>query len=565
MTGRKTPSDTTEFDREQLRFFLAQENVGGKLAELNPSLAWLPELVRMKIVQPVNLAPWIERNFDDPEAVRQVCANLSFFDEGVADYLEFSLARKRDALSKVLVKSWNLLIRHIRNSPRGMLRSEWYEIAPRLKAGEYSAELIEKFSQALRPQPKISKKIAWGYDESDEVPTLTRPSDLMAIDFEVDDGVSEAEAIEALPVEASLEVYQRFLINLTHDLDGALADAQEAEVEGNVGYSISDTDVPSVAAHPQNEHHRGFLPIVRVIAEVWTRLAEKDAERALPYVQRWSTSDFKLDNRLALFAAANGSVPSNEAALVLVTVPQGFLFLTAASVEVFRLIRSRWSDFSDPDKRAIEQRILAGPPVDWFKTDADIQKHLDRSRFDILGEMARRNLQLGEDAKRCLEDLQIRYSDWQLRAHEQAGFHVWHGSVGFVSGDSEKFRDVPTESLVDEAQKASRQFDGDADWRALCQTDPLRALQGLKAKADLNEWPKWAWSSFLWAAQSLDNPSGLRLAGNLILEMPEGELARIVDGAAWWLNEKAKVLDEDVLWKLWDRIVAVAKREGGHA
>ena len=68
-TRKKTPSDTTDFEREQLRFFLSREDVAETLAELNPSLAWLPEFARMKVIQsPGQLTPWIEKNFDDPEA-----------------------------------------------------------------------------------------------------------------------------------------------------------------------------------------------------------------------------------------------------------------------------------------------------------------------------------------------------------------------------------------------------------------------------------------------------------------------------------------------------------------
>ncbi len=35
-TKKKTPRDATDFEREQLRFFLSQEDVAEKLAELNP-------------------------------------------------------------------------------------------------------------------------------------------------------------------------------------------------------------------------------------------------------------------------------------------------------------------------------------------------------------------------------------------------------------------------------------------------------------------------------------------------------------------------------------------------
>jgi hypothetical protein len=112
--------------------------------------------------------------------------------------------------------------------------------------------------------------------------------------------------------------------------------------------------------------------------------------------------------------------------------------------------------------------------------------------------------------------------------------------------------------LIDEAKKVADKADfmeGD-HWQALCQSDPQRALRGLKAKAREGQWPAWAWNPFLWAAQKLDDPESVNLAGDLLLNFPEEDFAKVADTASWWLNEKAKELDESRLWPLWDRIEA---------
>ena len=76
---RKTPEDATDFEREQLRFFLSGSDLRTTLATLNPSIAWLPVLSQMKLIRgETELAPWIERNFDDVDAVRDVVANIRF-------------------------------------------------------------------------------------------------------------------------------------------------------------------------------------------------------------------------------------------------------------------------------------------------------------------------------------------------------------------------------------------------------------------------------------------------------------------------------------------------------
>src|SRR5690348_2138934 len=87
---KKTPKDASDFEREQLRFFLSSEDLAATLANVNPSLAWLPLLSEMKLIQDERqLIAWVERNFSDTDAVRDVVENLHFFGPETARLLEF--------------------------------------------------------------------------------------------------------------------------------------------------------------------------------------------------------------------------------------------------------------------------------------------------------------------------------------------------------------------------------------------------------------------------------------------------------------------------------------------
>ena len=95
---KKTPADATAFEREQLRFFLSGGDIAATLSEFNPSLAWLPLLSEMKLIQSeTQLIAWIERNFSDLDAVRDVVANIHFFGPETASFLEFRLNAQETA------------------------------------------------------------------------------------------------------------------------------------------------------------------------------------------------------------------------------------------------------------------------------------------------------------------------------------------------------------------------------------------------------------------------------------------------------------------------------------
>ena len=560
---KKTPQDSTEFEREQLRFFLTDSNAGAVLANINPSLAWLPFIAALNLKDPeTQFTAWIEKNFGDPDAVREVAANIRFFGPETGAILEFRL-NQTPGIPALLITCWRLIIRHMRAAERGALRGEWFDIAPRISRNDLSSELLERIAVALRPKVRVGKHL--GLHDTPDPSAAERPTDLMSVEYEIEDGITDEDVLSVWSENARADLDDRLMNLLTTALNSAIEDAIQAGVEDNFGHSLSDFDVPSVAKHKQNAYRTGFLPIVLVLADLWTRLAKKDTQRALAFVEMWGRSPLRLTRRLALFAAADRAMPADIAAQLLIVLPVAELFLTSSTVEVYRLIGARWSEFT-PDRRlAIESRIIIGPPTDWF--DEDVERAVDLCRFDILGHLERNGVVLGAEAQATLADIRRRWPEWEVRPSEQAGFHFWHGEGGIIVGDPAKLADVPDAELVEAAKKVAGEgpfLSGDS-WQALCQSDAPRALRGLIAQSVVGKWPAWAWRPFLWAAgqKELGAESSVSIAG-LLLNWPNESFAEIASEASWWVNQKAKELDEVVLWPLWDRIAeAVLQKPAG--
>jgi hypothetical protein len=555
---KKTPSDASDFEREQLRFFLSGDDLATTLATVNPSLAWLPVLSQMKLIQGENqLIAWIERNFADVDAVRDVVGNIRYFGPETANFLEYRLNSQAGSLPPLLMTCWRLIIRHMKAAKPGVLQHEWFEIAPRVKRGEHSAELIARLADTVRPRMKLGKRLSL-YGADDTAPQ--RPSDLMSIDYEVEEDVSAEDVLQAWPTDAVAETDARLLSQLTLALTSTLEDATEVGVEGNKGYSTSDSDVPSVAQHAQNSYRSGFHVIVRVIAELWLRLASKSPRLALSFVRQWRHSHFRLTRRLALFACADPVIPPDFAADTLIGLPSGELFRTNSSVEVYRLIRARWAEFTAQNQRTILHRICDGPPRDWFREGAEVDRAVDRSRFDVLSEMERDGFDIGRKAKHLLKEIHARWPTWQLRPAEQAGFHIWHGSgPSRIVGDANKLSGISDDQLVAEAKKiaaASDFLDGD-NWQALALSDPDRALRGLNIAAAAGDWPADFWRQFLLARKDYTDPDTEERVALLLAQWPAEGFAKIAAAASSWLDEHTKTLNDALLWPVWDRIADV--------
>jgi hypothetical protein len=567
---KKTPADATPFERDQLRFFLSAGDLAATLSEVNPSLAWLPVLSEMHLIQSeTQLIPWIERNFGDADAVRDVVANIHFFGRPeTARFLEYRLNAQAGNLPPLLAKSWALIIRHMRAAKGDLAHNGWFDIVPQLNRGDYSVPVLDRLVSVLRPQLKIGARLSLS---AVEAKAPERPSDLMSIDYEVEDGVSSDDVLAAWPNNAPADTDENLLLQLTTALGAALADATDAGVESKEGYSTSDSDVPSVARHIQNEYRSGFQLIVRVMAEVWTRLADKSPSRAIAIAERWRDCPFRLMWRLAMFSFADPAVPAKIGADMLINVPAGELFLANSSVEVYRLIRARWNEFPAVTRRKILSRLCDGPPRTRFREGAEIDSHIDRSRFDILSEMVRDGFDIGRKAEKLLTDIRARWPQWEPRPSEQAGFHIWsEGGTRELGGDTSKLQGVGDSELVDEARKiaATAAFMEGDSWQGLCLSDPDRALRGLAAAAINGNWYPEYWEQLLWSGKKYADGGTEQKIAELLLQWPQDSFDRIAAAAAAWFDGHATALPDTLLWPLWDRIAdktLIASVETGHA
>src|SRR5271165_5686392 len=98
--------------------------------------------------------------------------------------------------------------------------------------------MMQWLAHSLCPKLKISKRLSWTARE-EKAPE--RPSDLMSIEYELEGSVSSHDVVAAWRSDVAAENDESLLLQLTSELNTALADATDVGVEGNEGYSISDS------------------------------------------------------------------------------------------------------------------------------------------------------------------------------------------------------------------------------------------------------------------------------------------------------------------------------------
>lgn len=560
---KKTPTEATEFDRAQLSSLKGRGNAPALLIEANPSLAWLPTLTEVKMIRHDErwLAGWIMGNLQDYRAVTAVVAQLGLFGPGVADALSYSLEQYKGELSPILRKSWSILIRHMRRMQPSPA-SGWYDLLPVLMCGEITADTVKRLTDLLTPELEVSRRFTLDDNAASEPSSI---HDLMRIEFEPEENVALDEILDAWPPECRPEDDYSLLTALSHALDQAIASATDLGLEGDRGYGLADVQVASVADHPQNRHRKGFVPIVRMIAEVWSRLARKRSDLALEFIAKWVKSPYRVNHRIALYACRHLSVGADVVNGALTAISADEIFLTGCAVETHRLLVERFKDIEPGARALFEQRLREGPEAVSFKPDTNLDRYIDRARFDVIGNLMREGVGLSEETKSVYRVIVERHPEWGLRPQAQAGFHRWFEmSSGRPIGDPKAFEGVADDKLVEAAltEDAAERWQDGENWRQLCEQEPDRALRALRLEGAADRWRSGAWRDFLLANSRDDAVVNINDITEELLRWPMTGFPEVASYVVDWLGNRKLIEGDTYKWKLWDKVAETLADDG---
>ncbi len=544
---KKPAASVSEFEKSQLLSLMTRGNAALLLLQENPPLTWLPVLADLHLVQndQRGLASWIGKNLHDPQGVKEVVARLPLFGRGVSELLQFGLNQNAAALPPFLLTAWRLVVRHMESATDPALNFGWFDLLPSLQRGDRSANVIGRLATLLQPKLRVSRPFRL-YD--DDGAPVSKFQDLLRVEYETDEHVSIEEVLEAWGTDNPSETNGELLVALSHALDSVLADATDLGLETAEGFGVTDANVASVANHPQNRYRAGFLCIVRVMAEIVTSLIAQAPGRARRHVLDWIGSKYRINHRLALFAVSDAHVGKELVTEVLLALPAAELFLGGGTVEVHRLLATRWNDLSDETRAILEERIRCGPPSSWFQPGADVSRYIDRTRFDLIGDLIRHGILLSSETQALFKEIQARWPEWLLRASERAGFHSWHssGREAMVEGNDNEVKN----GLTLEGGDLSKQ----KNWRHLCDLNPSVAFEELCAQGEADRWRPAPWREFLISDKVLEEPELVRHIARMLMALPADADPEIIALATRWFG-KAEILSlDEYRWPLFDTI-----------
>lgn len=493
-------ADLSDWEREQARWILGHQDAIVVLSQLPFSPDWIAYAREQKLFaadskSDWSLCTWAARHLDSADAFIETLKSLPTIGNRAVNIIDRALeAKDRKPIPVHLEKAWRLLSTAVRQ-PKTLDRWMHYAAFARIKAKSATGDDLREIVRIFTPQ--LSLRPA-SYAYPDEAETL---SSLCRIEFETTNHPTFDEFLKELPSDSP------DLTALLHLASGAMFDvlllARDANV-ASTAYDLTIYDVPSIYDHVQNEHHSGFLPIVRLCAELWLRtlLAAPAAARAISDV--WKHGGFGLTTRLWLFGLHNDhAVKDDQIVDALLGLPQANFW--AHRKEVMELLRDRTRNASPKSLDRLVTRIAEGPAPTGDRDLDEQQAVKDAYCWVYLSALEFGVAALPAQARLLLDQINER-KNWSARSLEESDyFWMWaHGVRNGPIGDPEPIAEAPTQRRIEVAFNLERtdHFNQMDAWSVYCRHDPEGALEASIAAANVVEHSE-RWRDVLWAISSV--------------------------------------------------------------
>jgi len=291
--------------------------------------------------------------------------------------------------------------------------------------------------------------------------------------------------------------------------------------------------------------------LVHDFADLLLRFAKLDPQASRGEVYSWRSDDDYIFARLRLWALGHKSlVPRAVFRRTMTLVSQKAFWALDHQRDLLHAIAIRWPELPTGTKRALEARLLKGPAR--FATESRVD-HADRRRgssYRRLAWLVQRGCELSQRATERVAQLRAALPDWRDEWTQTAdeGLVVRGGWVSRETDPSEllllPIKDILTDAKALTGRSANHLVDRQP-FVGLAETKPRRAFLALARAARDEDYPTWAWESFL-SANVWDAPGKpllVAVARRLSVAPPQS-LAALASYAPDWFRRVSRALWE---------------------
>jgi hypothetical protein len=516
---------------------------------------------------------WLVRHLDDPELVMwlaeqggQIHERFAVLIEGELDRIGAlerggnvaELARIRtnapNAIPRKAMRTlWRLFL-------TGRVKAKWdrpdlHLWGQRFRRDGLTAALRLELREMLAPKILMKRPFRWPDDSAEKDDGSDRIKEL--VDWEL---VLAADHVHSFLGDVSeSEVWGPALSQLVGEFETLLRDALDLLREMGEADDWRDRshwELPSISAHWQNRGFHDWVALIELLRDAWLAKRKQEPTQGTSIARAWFELPYPTFKRLALYAATKDeTIKAEEWVEWVLSGASWWLWCPDTQREVMRLLVLRGRALEKRSRLRIERAILSGPPRSMYRSDLDAKTWRDTRDYCVwlrITKLKASRARLSARSTKRLAKLSAAHPQWRVSSNESEEFTHW--MTGSGDPDYEELREVDTaprkrKELVKWLNKTALIQRGpwyEDTWGEICGSRFFLALSALLDLSRKGRWPADRWREALqaWSNERQARRSW-RFAAPLIQKMPDSTVADVAHSLSWWMQEVAKVADQN--------------------
>jgi len=313
----------------------------------------------------------------------------------------------------------------------------------------------------------------------------------------------------------------------------------------------------------------GISPTFLFYVRHFKTLIAKNPEAARQEYLAWRIDNETLFARLRIWACADPRIVSaTEAGRLIRSLNDRIFWDSGHQRDLLLLLAKRWSGFSPAVQRQLGRKLLDGPSRLEGEEDAEYTERRAGSSLNRIHWLSSRGCDFDFDVSAESVRLRELAPQWQPQYAEYAAVSM-EARSGWVRTDTDHaaLLTVPLGDILKKAEELGGRTPGmfvDTNpFAGLASQRPVRAFAALTKVAKRNDYPAWAWRTFLHTeARKSDKPRFSALIAERISRLPPSTLAEIMYPVSEWLLTASAALLQKFptsFEQVWMKVISVLR------
>ncbi len=479
---------------------------------------------------------WISKVADQAASVWWAASQTALHPD-IQQQIKWELRPARKDVPYIIRQAWHYLFEAWDERVHKFHR-DWYDLKAAIDNDGWNSAAVRKYAAINRANLKVEQN-TWGGPKPPVGSKDLRLEDLLRLDVEYPDPQSDTQIPDEWLAFAVRE--------LRKNLESALQ--LETEIGGygltNLSPIIPD-DRPDIDSYGRTH---GLSGSIISFSSLFERLIKLDVYIARQEFSAWPVDDDKIFSRLRIWAGGKTElVPAKTFAKVITSLNDDAFWSRHHKRDLLLVLAKRYRELPDHARKKIENMLLKGPPK-WEGEEDD--RYGERRAWATLNRitwLANNGCRFSFDLKAETNRLRQAATNWKPEHAVKAAESIQDrgGSVR-TDTDHSSLLHEPVGSILSKARELSGRAEGfllEKDpFAGLSAKFPVRAFSALNDAARRNEYPEWAWRTFLSSeARKNDKPKFSALIAHRISRHPDSAVTDLIRPVSDWVSNTSKLL-----------------------